>query len=143
MCSLRAQTSLQSWNKLSSLSCNLSICQKSAIYDLCDAISGLFLYLNNRAKIRGGLSNINGNAGDNQQHFPAAQLKLAIEQSLAVLGGNLSEAIILELGKQGIDLNSKSSSYSLHEVESTLKGFLGESASSLVLDRIKEHLRPE
>lgn len=127
--------------ELFKLSCNLSTWWTSAKYYLCGWDLGLFLYLNNGLKQTRELSNVNGTPGSNQRHFPAADLKIAIKQSLSILGGNLSEAIILELGRKGIDLNSSTASYSLREVESILEGFLGESASALVMDRIKEHLQ--
>jgi hypothetical protein len=82
------------------------------------------------------------NGGNDSVVIPATELKTAILYSLEVLGPNMVRATIEELARNGIDLDSKSASYSLNEVRERLEMLFGE-ASTMMVDRIKEQLKFE
>jgi hypothetical protein len=53
------------------------------------------------------LSQINGNGKDSLKLFPAQELRIAIQQSLSMLGQSLTESLIEDLKKNGIELDTK------------------------------------
>lgn len=79
------------------------------------------------------------NGGNDSEPISATELKRAIEYSLDILGSGLARATTEELAKNGIDLDSKSASYSLSEVREKLEMLFGE-ATTLMIERIKTQL---
>jgi hypothetical protein len=85
------------------------------------------------------VSQINGNGG-NDRHFTAARLKAAVEESLSILGGSLTRALVEDLSNEGVDLGSNTSSYSVAQLETGLGKLFGKDATELLMDRVKDHL---
>lgn len=89
------------------------------------------------------LSQINGNNDKNNrdERYSGAELRIALDQSLDILGRSVTEAIIEEMAKNGIDLGSKTSSYSIAQIERQFEEMFGEDASQLLVERIKDYFR--
>ena len=85
------------------------------------------------------MSQINGNGG-NDRLFTAVELKAAVEASLSILGGTLTRTLIEDLTKEGIDLGSTTTSYSVAQLEMGLGKLFGKDATELLMERVKDYV---
>jgi hypothetical protein len=82
----------------------------------------------------------NGDDSNDSVPIESSTLRQALEKGARILGWSAIEAIIDDLERQGIDLNSSSSRYTLRQIEAAFIQIFGTDAMLLLMERVKHEL---
>ena len=83
----------------------------------------------------------NGSDIDNRTGISSAILKQAVMGAIDIVDASTLETVLDSLAKKGVDLDKKSSRYTLEQLEESFSEIFGTEAGPLLVDRIRLWLK--